>query len=90
MPTIAERSQKTQEEQASRVCQFKPAKPEIATDGRCADAACEAQMPPHPPGTLNESFRSRSRNSSRWLATLGAAALLFTLLTVFSRSRSRS
>lgn len=83
--SIAERSQKSQDEQSHRVRSYKPDKPEIPTDGRCADAACNAQMPPHPTGSLNEPFRGSQ--SWGWLTTLGAATLLFALLTVFSRSR---
>jgi len=83
--SIAERSQKSQDEQSHRVRSYKPDKPEIPTDGRCADATCNAQMPPHPTGSFNEQFTNVDA-SWTWLATVTSATALFALITIFARA----
>jgi hypothetical protein len=73
---------KTQQNQSDKVLSFHPAKPEIPSNGLCADAACEANTPPPPPGT--EPF-STGPVSVSWLTVVAVASVLFFVITVYKK-----
>ena len=69
-------------EQKGRVSTYKPKQPDMPNDRRCAagDELCKSKVPPHPPGTLNESFVS-ANVSYEWWVVVGVASVAFLLLT---------
>jgi hypothetical protein len=73
-----------QQEQSQRVSTFKPKKPQMPNDRRCAkgDTLCKSKIPPHPPGTLNEPFLPNSGYPVEWIAVMVAASAVFLLLTL--------
>jgi hypothetical protein len=73
---------KTQQNQAETARSMKPTVPEIPSDGLCADAACEADTPPPPPGT--EPFSMRPVSVS-WLTVMAVASVLFFVITVYKK-----
>ena len=79
----AEVSQGWQQEQSKRVSTYKPQKPEIPNDNRCApgDTVCTSKTPPPPPGSLNEHFRSASVYPMEWIGVMVAASIVFLLIT---------
>ena len=72
-----------QKEQVARVTAYKPARPEMPNDHRCAtgDTECTAQTPPPPPGSTNEPFRSQTRYPTEWLALMAVASVAYVILT---------
>lgn len=75
---------KTQQNQSDKVLSFHPAKPEIPSNGLCADATCEANTPAPPPGTLNEPFSTGSVSVS-WLTVVAVVSALFFVITVYKK-----
>ena len=69
-----------QNEQAKRVSAYTPPKPDIPNDGMCA-GDCSQSVPPPPAGSLNEAFSVGSDYPLEWLMVVGAATLVFVVLT---------
>lgn len=63
--------------QVQRVTTYNPKKPELPGDHRCGANCME---PPPPPPVSNEGFRGLP-TSAHWLAMMGAACLLFVIIT---------
>jgi hypothetical protein len=81
--SAAEVAQGWQKEQSNRVGTYKPQKPEIPNDNRCApgDTVCTSKTPPPPAGSLNEPFRSPVKYPMEWIGVMVAASIVFLLLT---------
>jgi len=71
-----------QKEQSNRVAIYKPQRPAMPNDNRCAtgDAVCNSRTPPPPPGSLNEGFSKQY--PIEWIAVVAAAAVVFFVITV--------
>jgi hypothetical protein len=82
--SAAEVAQGWHKEQSNRVGAYKPKKPEMPNDNRCAqgDTVCTDRIPSPPSGSVNEPFRSASTDYPlEWIGVMVAASIVFLLLT---------
>jgi len=98
MSDEASRISKTQTQQADKTATFKPATPQIPTDGACppGDRDCEARTPPPPPGSLPvgslpvgslEEFSNYAINYDCPWTTTAIAVVLIGVIFAFSSKR---
>jgi hypothetical protein len=82
--SVAQQSSIWQQQQSKQIASFTPKQPEIPSDGLCppGDIECEANAPPPPSGTLNESFCNERQESPviQLVAAIGLIALVAILL----------